>query len=85
MPQFTEEDIYQFYKDYMEIFISSIKYTEFLDEFPDSNYPINDKILKKIYYRTDGNPRAILKFLIKIFNEIINSDEKLEDIQINYE
>ncbi|MFX1259672.1 MAG: hypothetical protein ACFFAN_17600, partial [Promethearchaeota archaeon] len=82
---FAESDIYQFYKKNIEQFLKTINYFEYLDEFPDAYFPINKKVLKYIFNRTQGNPREITKFLIKIFNEIIYSDTKVENIIEKYE
>ena len=82
---FVENDIFLFYKNNIELFLENTNFLGFIDEFPNSCFPLNERILKNIYKNTQGNPRQILKFLIKIFNEIIFSDEELEDIIIKYE
>ena len=81
----SDDDILQFYKENIRKFLKSIKLTDFNEEFPDSFFPLNEKILKHIYNYTQGNPREIIKFLIKIFNEIIYSDKKLEKIINQYD
>jgi hypothetical protein len=43
------------------------------------------RLLKYIFEEADGNPREVIKYLIKIFNEIIISNEKLEDILGKYQ
>ncbi|MFX1316780.1 MAG: hypothetical protein ACFE9T_13025 [Promethearchaeota archaeon] len=83
--RFDENDIYQFYKKTMEQFLENINFLEFLKEYPDSYYPLNKKVLKYIYNKSNGNPREIIKLLIKIFNEIIFSYEDLDNILVNYE
>ncbi|MHA1150182.1 MAG: hypothetical protein ACTSR8_18275 [Promethearchaeota archaeon] len=85
LPNIKKEDIYPFYKKNMEYFLKSINYLKFLDEFPQTYFPLNEKILDRIFDCTNGNPREISKYLIKIFNEIIFSDEKLEEILKSYE
>lgn len=85
MSSFEENDIYDFYKKIFEDFLININFLEFSEEFLDTFYPLNRNILKNVYDSTNGNPREIIKYLIKIFNEIIYSDEDLEDILSNYE
>lgn len=80
-----ERDMFQFYKKAMEQFLENINFVEFLKENPDSYYPLNEKVLKYIFNKSNGNPREIIKFLIKIFNEIIFSFEELDDILVKYE
>ncbi|TFG25328.1 MAG: hypothetical protein EU529_01240 [Promethearchaeota archaeon] len=82
---FEENDIYDFYKKNLEEFLININYLDFLKEDPNIYFPLNEKILKNIYHKTNGNPREIIKYLIKIFNDIIYSDENLEDIISRYE
>lgn len=84
LPEFVENDIYQFYKRNMELFLESINYLDNLEEFTNSYFPLNEKVLKNIFFKTNGNPREILKLLIKIFDEIIFSGESLESILANY-
>jgi len=85
MKNFTKSDIFSFYKKNLEHFIRSIDYLDFLEEFPDTFYPLNERTLKNIHNKADGNPREIIKLLIRIFNDIIYTDDKLEDILKNYE
>ncbi len=82
---FTESDIYDLYKDNMQVFLKSINYLQFLDEHPNSYYPLNETLLKNAFLISKGNPREIIKYLIKIFNEIINSEDNLETILKQYE
>ncbi|MFX1258549.1 MAG: hypothetical protein ACFFA6_01785 [Promethearchaeota archaeon] len=82
---FDENDLFQFYKKTMEQFLEDINFLEVLKEYPDSYYPLNKSILTYIYNKSNGNPREIIKLLIKIFNEIISSYEDLDDILVNYE
>ncbi len=85
MANFVDDDILQFYKENIGKFLKSIKLTEFNEEFPDSFFPLDEKFLKHIHNYTKGNPREIIKFLIKIFNDIIYSDMKLENIISQYD
>ncbi|KKM48604.1 hypothetical protein LCGC14_1557620 [marine sediment metagenome] len=80
MPSFTEEDVFQLYKEHLDLFFANIDYKEYSKHFSTSLFPINKKILKTIFSETQGNPREVIKHLIKIFNEIVISNEKLEDI-----
>ena len=85
LANFLENDIFEFYKTNLENFLKTVNYDEFLEENPDIYFPLNKNILKSIYYRANGNPREIIKLLIEIFNEIIYSDENLEDILHSFE
>ena len=85
LSNFKEGDIYEFYKKNIEEFLITIDYLDFLKENPNTYFPLNEKILKNIFHKTNGNPREIIKYLIKIFNEIIYSDEDLENILKDYE
>jgi len=85
MTDLEESDIYSFYKENMEHFLRTIDFLEFLEEYPDSYFPLNERILKSIYEKTSGNPRQIIKQFIKIFNEIIYANEKIEDIIRSYD
>ena len=69
----------------MEIFLKSINYIEFILDYPDTFYPLKKEVLYYIYKRTNGNPREIIKLFIKIFNEIIYSEENIEDILKQYQ
>jgi hypothetical protein len=85
MSNFEEEDIIHFYKNNLDIFFANVRYNEYFRDFPTSLYPLNQFVLKYIYQETKGNPREIVKYLIKIFNEIITSNEKLEDVLEKYQ
>ena len=85
LSDFVESDIYQFYKRNLEFFFASINYNDYLDDFSESYYPLTEIVLKDIFNKANGNPRQIIKLLIKIFNEIVLSNEKLEDILSNYQ
>ena len=85
LENFVENDIYDFYRKNLKNFLRTVDYIEFLEDTPDFLFPLNEKILKNIYYLAEGNPREIIKLLIKIFNEIIYSEEDLEQILQAYE
>jgi len=85
LSEFTENDIYEFYRETMKLFLKNVNYLKFYEEFPDSYFPLNEKILRSVYESTFGNPREIIKSLIKIFNEIIYSNEGIEEILNHYE
>jgi len=85
LPNFIEKDVFQFYKKSLKSFAKDINYIDFIEAFPDSYFPLNEKILKGIFTKARGNPRQITKYLLKIFNEIIFSGKKLEKIIIEYE
>jgi len=80
LSDFIEEDLSKFYKKNMEYFFGNINYFDYFKDFSDSYYPLNDSMLKYIYNKSKGNPRDIIKLLINIFNEIILSNDDLEDI-----
>ena len=77
LKEFEEEDIIEFYENSMKNFFEKLDlpYLINFDEF--QYFPLNEHILKKIYHEHDGNPRKIIKSFIKIFNQIIFSDENL--------
>ncbi len=83
--EFKEEDVYEFYSSTMSKFYESIDNTEFTKAFQNPYYPLNKRILKYVFKRAEGNPRAIIKLLIKIFNEIIYSNESIDIILKDYE
>ncbi|MBY9012513.1 MAG: hypothetical protein KGD70_09080, partial [Candidatus Lokiarchaeota archaeon] len=82
---FSEDDIFEFYINTMNTFYDCIECNEFAQVFENLYFPLNEIILKKILEHTQGNPRAIIKILIKIFNEIIDDEENLESILKKYE
>jgi hypothetical protein len=84
MPNFKEEDVFQFYKSHLEFFFESINFNEYFKYFSTSLFPLNEDVLRYIYREAEGNPREVIKYLIKIFNEIVISNEKLEDILTKY-
>lgn len=84
LENFEEIDIFELYRKKIEEILVDIDFTEFLEDFWSSYYPLNEKILKRIYDISQGNPREIIKQLIKIFNDIIYSDEELENILNNF-
>ncbi|MBY9005192.1 MAG: hypothetical protein KGD63_00355 [Candidatus Lokiarchaeota archaeon] len=75
LSNFKEEDIYKFYKLTIDKFLKSINSSEILSDFKNPYYPLSKSILKKIYNKSEGNPRNIIKILIKIFNDIIYYDK----------
>ena len=81
---FEESDIFELYRKKIEEVLVSIDFTEFIEDFWNSYFPLNEEILKRIYDISQGNPREIIKNLIKIFNDIIYSDEELENILNNF-
>jgi hypothetical protein len=85
LSNFLEEDLSKFYKKNLEFFFGNINYFDYFRDFSDSYYPLNEKVLKYVYDNSKGNPREIIKLLIRIFNEIILSNEKLEDILKKYQ
>lgn len=85
LSDFIEEDLSKFYKNNLEFFFGNINYFDYFRDFSDSYYPLNDRVLKYIYKHSKGNPREIIKLLIKIFNEIILSNEELDDILEKYQ
>jgi hypothetical protein len=85
MSDFKEEDLIQFYKDNLELFFSNVNYHEYSKFFSKSFFPLNENVLKYIFREAKGNPREVIKYLIKIFNEIVISNEKLEEILEKYQ
>jgi hypothetical protein len=80
LENFEDTDIFEFYRKNIESFLVNINFSDFLEEFWNSYYPLNEEILKKINRITHGNPREIIKQLISLFNDIIYSDEELDVI-----
>ena len=85
LENFSEDDIFEFYKRTMNSFFDTIQCSEFCKAFENPYFPLNKLILKSIFERTQGNPRAIIKILIKIFNELIDDEENLDLILKKYE
>ena len=84
MANFEEEDVIKSYKNHLDFFFARINYYDYFKHFSNSFFPLTEKVLKYIFHETKGNPREVLKYFIKIFNEIITSIEKLEDILAKY-
>ena len=82
---FLEDDIFEFYKKTMNSFYDSNQCREFSEAFENPYFPLNKLILKSIFEHTQGNPRDIIKILIKIFNELIDDEENLDLILKKYE
>jgi len=83
--EFKEEDVYELYSSTMSKFYENINITNFTKAFHNQYYPLNKRILKYVFERANGNPRAVIKLLIKIFNEIIYSNESIDVILKDYE
>ncbi len=81
---FTEDDIFDFYLSNIKHFLENIGLIKLANEDFDY-FPLNEQILRRIYSRSNGNPREIIKILIKIFNEIIFSNDDLNTILGEYE
>ena len=85
LSNFIEKDLSTFYKKNLEFFFGNINYFDYFRDFSDSYYPLNEIVLKYIYNSSKGNPREIIKILIKIFNEIVLSNEDLNEILKRYQ
>ncbi|MFX1377260.1 MAG: hypothetical protein ACFFA0_15765 [Promethearchaeota archaeon] len=85
MTNFVEDDIFQFYKNYLDFFFVSINYSDYFKYFSNSFFPLDEQVLKYIFHEAGGNPREVLKHIIKVFNEIVTSNEKLENIIAKYQ
>jgi len=85
LKNFSEDDIFEFYRNTMSTFYDSIECNEFSQAFEDTYFPLNELTLKNIFEHTQGNPRAIIKILIKIFNELIDDEESIDLILKKYE
>ena len=85
LKNFSGDDIFEFYRNTMSTFYDSIECNEFSQAFEDPYFPLNKLTLNNIFEHTQGNPRAIIKILIKIFNEIIDDEESLAIILKKYE
>ncbi|NVM19413.1 MAG: hypothetical protein HWN80_17060 [Candidatus Lokiarchaeota archaeon] len=84
LKDFSEDDIFEFYTNTMSKFYDSIESNELTQAFEDPYFPLNKFTLKSIFEHTHGNPRAIIKILIKLFNELIDDEEDLEFILKKY-
>ncbi|MCK4780739.1 MAG: hypothetical protein KAT57_11145, partial [Candidatus Lokiarchaeota archaeon] len=80
LSNFIKEDLFTFYKRNLEFFFGQINYFDYFRDFSNSYYPLNEKVLNYVYNQTKGNPREIIKLLIKIFNDIIFSINNLEEV-----
>ena len=85
LKNYSEDDTFEFYRNNMSRFYNSIECSEFAQAFEDLYFPLNKIILKNIFEHTQGNPRATIKILIKIFNELIDDEESLDLILKKYE
>ncbi len=85
LSNFVEDDVSTFYKKNLEYFFGHLNYFDYFRDFSQSYYPLSEEVLKYIFAQTNGNPREIIKFLIKIFNDIVLSNEDLEDILKKYQ
>jgi hypothetical protein len=82
--RFEENDIYKFYKDNFELFLKNIGNINLLEGIENPYYPLTKEFLSRIYRNTNGNPREIIKVLIRIFNDIIYDDKNISQIIDNY-
>ncbi len=85
LSSFVEDDVSTFYKKNLEYFFGHLNYFDYFRDFSQSYYPLNEEVLNYIFAQTNGNPREIIKFLIKIFNDIVLSNEDLEDVLKKYQ
>lgn len=85
LSNFIKEDLFTFYKRNLEFFFGQINYFDYFRDFSNSYYPLNEEVLNYIYNQTKGNPREIIKLLIKIFNDIVLSNDNLEEVLKNYQ
>jgi hypothetical protein len=85
LTDFEERDIFEFFKQNIDLFFAKIKYLDYFNDFSDSFFPLNENILENVVKKTKGNPREIIKELIKIFNEIISSSESFEELIDKYQ
>ncbi|MFX1396578.1 MAG: hypothetical protein ACFFAS_05980 [Promethearchaeota archaeon] len=81
---FTESDFFHFYKKIMKNYLNNLDFLDFFEENPDILFPLNEKLLKRVYESSKGNPRQVIKALIKIFNKIIYSNESIDDILLEF-
>ena len=85
LSSFVENDVSTFYKKNLEYFLGHLNYFDYFRDFSESYYPLSEDVLNYIFTKTNGNPREIIKFLIKIFNDIVLSNDDLEDILKRYQ
>ncbi|MFX1501930.1 MAG: hypothetical protein ACFFDH_13280 [Promethearchaeota archaeon] len=85
LTNFIEEDIITFYKKDLEYFFGQLNYFEYFRDFSQSYFPLTEDILISIFNKTNGNPREIIKSLIKIFNDIVLSNDNLDEILEKYQ
>ncbi len=85
LSNFVEADVSTFYKKNLEYFFGQLNYFDYFRDFSQSYYPLTEEALNYIFTKTNGNPREIIKFLIKIFNDIVLSNEDLEDVLKKYQ
>ena len=81
---FTEDDIHDFYLSNMKHFLENLGLTK-LAKAEFEYLPLNKQVLRTLYSRSNGNPREIIKLLIKIFNDIIFSNDDINTILEEYE
>jgi len=84
LPKFNKSDILELYKKNMKAFLENINFSDYLKEFSDDLFPLNEEILQKIHQDSKGNPRECLKLLINLFNVMVYSDDNLNDILEHY-
>jgi len=85
LSNFIEKDLATFYKKNLEFFFGNINYFDYFRDFSDSYFPLSEDVLLYIYNNSKGNPREIIKILNKIFNEIVLSNEDLDEILEHYQ
>ncbi|MFW9988119.1 MAG: hypothetical protein ACFFC3_05645 [Candidatus Odinarchaeota archaeon] len=85
LSNFNDDDVFTFYKKNLEFFFGHLNYFDYFRDFSQSYFPLNKEIIRYIFIQTKGNPREIIKVLIKIFNDIIFSNEELEEILKKYQ
>jgi hypothetical protein len=68
----------------MTLFLENINFLEYAKIGSNEYFPLNYDVLLSIHNKAKGNPRAIIKLLIKIFNDIIFSNDYLEEILKQY-
>jgi hypothetical protein len=85
LSNFTESDVYEFYTKNIKNFLETRNFTKIPDTVFENYFPVNEKVLKNLFNFSKGNPREILKILIRVFNDIIFSNKSLPDILEKYE